>query len=211
MSFRISFFFLLLATVAARADDLARQVLDEVNLARTQPQQYAEILAGNAANFRGSEGQRAVDEAVAFLRKARPLPALSWSRGIGQAALSHALDVGPRGGHGHNGSRGETPWKRMARFGKFEGSAGENIDYCHSDPRAIVASLIIDNGVRNRAHRANLFNRAFRVAGIAVGPHATWGSMCVMDFASGYVEAGEERLAARGGTSRSIYSGMSFF
>jgi uncharacterized protein YkwD len=201
--FRILALFLL-ATTAARAESLAFQVLEELNFARTQPQQYAQIVASRSDSAAGRE-------AVSFLRRARPLPPLSWSQGISQAALSHALDVGPRGGSGHRGAGGETPWKRMARFGQWEGYAGENIDYGHSDPRSIVVSLIVDNGVSSRLHRTNIFSRNFRVTGIAIAPHANAGTMCVMDFATGFVEAGEERVATRGPGFRSIYSGMSFF
>ena len=61
-------------------------------------------------------------------------------------------------------------------------------------------------------HRKNIFNRNFRVTGIAVGPHARAGTMCVMDFATGFVEAGEKSVAERGpGFLRSEYSGTSFF
>ncbi|HYR57126.1 MAG TPA: CAP domain-containing protein [Chthoniobacteraceae bacterium] len=212
MTFRFSVLFLVLATIAARAESVALQVLDEINFARTQPQQYAQILASHAENSRGSEGTRAVAEAIDFLQRARPLPPLAWSAGISQAALSHALDVGPRGGSGHTGSRGDTPWKRMSRYGQWQGYAGENIDYGHGSARAIVISLIVDNGVRSRQHRANLFSHQFRVAGIAVGPHANWGTMCVMDFASGFSEAGEERVATGASAGfHSAYSGMSFF
>lgn len=211
VTLRLPLLLLLLSTAAAHADSLASQVLDEINFARTQPQQYAQIIATRADNSRGSEGPRAVTEAVAFLQRARPAPALAWSQGISSAALSHALDVGPRGGSGHKGSHGETPWARMARFGSWQGYAGENIDYGHCDARSIVISLIVDNGVSNRLHRANLFNRKFHVTGIAVAPHATSGSMCVMDFATGFTEAGEERVAMRGAGFHSAYSGTSFF
>lgn len=207
------FAFAVLATaVFAHADGTAREVLEEINFARTQPAQYAGILEDCAEKYRGSEGLSAVREAVKFLRKAKPLPPLAWSPGIGQAALSHALDLGPRGGRGHKGARGDTPWKRMARYGKWEGHAGENIAYGRTDPRGIVMSLIIDDGVPSRLHRANLFSRNFRVTGIAVAPHARQGTMCVMDFATGYIEPGAARVATRTDAGyRSRYSGMSFF
>ena len=100
----------------------------------------------------------------------------------------------------------------MARFGQWQGYAGENIDYGHADARSIVVSLIVDAGVPSRLHRTNLFNSAFRMAGVAVGPHATSGTICVMNFASGFIEAGESRVATHGGGGwRSDYSGMSFF
>lgn len=210
MTRSISFLFALLITSIAHADTLAYQVLQEVNLARTQPQEYAQIVASHST--RGAEGSRAAAEAVRFLQKAQPLSPLAWSQGISNAALSHALDVGPRGGSGHTNSRGETPWDRMARFGSWQGHAGENIDYGHSSARSIVVSLIVDAGVSSRMHRTNIFSRNFRVTGIAVGPHASSGTMCVMDFASGFIEAGQENVAARTSPGlRSAYSGMSFF
>lgn len=203
--------FALLSLCAARADDLAMQVLAEMNLARTQPQRYAKIVAERAPRWRGSEGPRAAYEAVRFLKSARPVAELEWSEGIGHAALSHVLDIGARGGRGHYGSRGESPWKRMDRFGERTGYAAENISYSWGDARSIVMSLIIDDGVRNRAHRRNLFGASFRVAGVAVGAHARAGTMCVMNLASGFVEAGDRIAVRSAGLPRSPYSGMSFF
>ncbi len=212
MIYRFSALFALLLTTAAHADSVANQVLDEINFARSQPQKYAAIVAARAENFRGAEGARSTGEAIAFLKKARPLPPLTWSQGISQAALSHALDVGSRGGNGHKSLNGDLPWKRMARFGQWEGHAGENIDYGNRTARAIVVSLIVDNGVPSRLHRTNLFSRNYRVTGIAIAPHARTGTMCVMDFATRFYEAGEERIAARGTVAlRSEYSGISFF
>ncbi len=175
---------------ATHAEPLSQEVVDEINFARTQPQLYAQILAarGPATSAAGDS----VREAVSFLQKSRPLAPLSWSSGLSQAALNHALDTGPRGGRGHIGTRGDTPWERIVRFGTWEGYWGENIDYGHSDPRSIVISLIIDEGVPGRGHRTNLFNRQFRVAGVGVGPHANFGTMCVMDFAARFTGTGEE-------------------
>jgi uncharacterized protein YkwD len=208
---RLLFLLTLLTATAAQADVVGYQILEEMNLARTQPQRYAQIVAARVENYRDAAGIRAGREAVSFLQKAKALPPLVWSRGISQAALSHALDVGSRGGSGHRSSRGETPWQRMSRFGQYQGYAGENIDYGNGDARSIVVSLIVDRGVSSRMHRTNIFSRNFRVTGIAVAPHARAGTMCVMDFASSFVEAGEERVATRGGALRSEYSGMSFF
>jgi uncharacterized protein YkwD len=78
----------------------------------------------------------------------------------------------------------------MARFGHWIGQAGENIDYGLHDARSIVVRLIVDDGVRDRGHRKNIFNRSFTVAGAASGYHATFGAMCVIDFAGGFLEGG---------------------
>lgn len=186
-----------IAPLAAHASELSEQVIAEINLARTAPQQYAQIVASQGAAHGGSEGSKAVAEAVRFLEKSRPLPALAPSTGMSSSALSHVLEMGPLGGRGHKSANGSQPWDRMARFGKYIGQAGENIDYGNHDARGIVIRLIVDDGVRGRGHRKNIFNPGFRVAGAASGYHATYGSMCVIDFAGGFVEGNGGKVATR--------------
>jgi uncharacterized protein YkwD len=187
---------LALLPFVSNASDLSDQVLAEINLARTNPQQYAQIIASQYTGYRGIEGNRVVGEAVHFLEKARPLPALTTSSGMCSSALSHVLEMGPVGGRGHKGANGSQPWDRMAQFGRWLGRAGENIDYGVHDARTIVARLIVDDGVAGRGHRKNIFSRDFHVAGAATGYHAAFGAMCVIDFADGFVE-GSGKVAAR--------------
>jgi uncharacterized protein YkwD len=189
---------LIILPLAAHAGDLAEQVLAEINLARTAPQQYAQIVAGQTTGLHGAEGDRAVTEAVRFLEKAHPLAPLTASSGMSNSALSHVLEMGPVGGRGHKGSNGSQPWDRMDRFGKWVGHAGENIDYGVHDARSIVVRLVVDDGVRGRGHRKNIFSRDYHVAGAASGFHATYGAMCVIDFADGFIET-PGRVATRSG------------
>jgi uncharacterized protein YkwD len=182
---------LALSTLAAHAATSA-QVLRELNLARTAPQAYADILAARMGGTRNPSLARSVNEAVRFLRKARPLPPIALSGGMSLAAELHVAKQGSRGGRGHG-----NPWSRMGRYGQWLGTAGENIHYGSGDARRIVCALIVDHGVSGRGHRKNIFNPGFRVAGIAVGGHATYGSMCVMDFAGGFIERGGELADAR--------------
>src|SRR5512136_2751118 len=79
---------------------MAKQVLAEMNLARENPRRYAEHLKAFRARFRGnsyllpgstttvatSEGTRGVDEAIRFISRQKPLPPLSWSDGLAEAA-----------------------------------------------------------------------------------------------------------------------------
>ena len=182
--------FSILFSFSAGASELSLQVRDELNLARTAPQQYARILAARAASSQGMEGNGAVEEAVRFLEKSRPLSPLILSEGISSGALSHVLDIGPSGARGHKGSGGTMPWDRMARFGQWSGRAGENIFYGQRDARGIVIALIVDDGERGRGHRKNIFSPDFHYTGIACGPHATFGKICVIDFAGGFMESG---------------------
>jgi uncharacterized protein YkwD len=174
------FLLALLPGLAAFAGEKCEQVLAEINLARTAPQEYARIVAERGGNSRD------VDEAVRFLQRARPLPPLSLSSGLSQGAQMHVSQQGPTGQFGH----GSNPFGRMEKFGQWVGCAGENISYGKFDARSIVCQLIVDSGVSGRGHRKNIFSSGYGTAGIAYGPHAHYGAMCVIDFAGRFIERG---------------------
>jgi uncharacterized protein YkwD len=51
-----------------------------------------------------------------------------------------------------------------------------------------MIALIVDDGVRGRKHRKNIFNPAFHYAGAAFGPHPRYRTVWSIDFAAGYTE-----------------------
>ena len=176
-------------------------VVAELNLARTDPKGYVKFLREYRALIHNGvyerpgeigvqlqEGTRAVDEAITFLERQKPLGSLTASKGLSSAAKAHAVDQGKSGATGHSGADGSSPFDRMNRFGKWQGTAGENISYGSGDARGIVIQLMVDDGVASRGHRANIFSSAFRVVGIGVGPHPQYGTLCVQDFAGAYEE-----------------------
>ncbi len=177
-------------------------VLREMNLARTEPRRYAEFPEERRRYYRGNrferpgeiaiitqEGVGAVDEAIEFLRRVKPVGALRPSQGLSRAAQDHVRDQGPSGGLGHRGKDGSRMCDRANRYGKWIGKVGENISYGQYDPRDVVIQLIIDDGLRDRGHRDNIFDPAFRVVGVAFGGHSKYRSMCVTTFAAGHDEA----------------------
>ena len=198
---RISFLLsLLIATGAgAEPDGMARQMLAETNLARTAPRRYAGHLQemrslyhgkayrmpGSGAVLMTSEGVAALEEAISFLSKQKPLPPLAWSQGLAEAAADLVRDQGKAGEVGHDGNSGGMQ-KRIESHGKWGGRIAENIGYGPDTARFMVISLIIDDGVPDRGHRKNIFNPDFQVAGAACGPHPVYRIMCVMDFATRY-------------------------
>lgn len=166
-------------------------VLDEINLARTCPQQYAAIVQQRMSAIPGAD-QRCVEETTAFLMRQPPLEPLQSVPGLIASARLHVADQSLSGAIGHRGADGRSPFSRMETAGQWIGRAGENISYGYSDPRTIVVTLIVDQGVPDHGHRRNIFCRDFKVAGTASGPHARWGAMCVIDFADGFVPKGEK-------------------
>jgi len=183
------------------ADGIA--VVREMNLARQHPEIYAGFLEQWRTQFRGSlrvlsghrmlrtrEGVGAVDEAIRFLRRTRPLRPLAFSRGMALAAAEHVADQA-KGAMGHTGSDFSNGGERLNRHGVWHTLWGENIAYGHDMPRDIVLALIVDDGQRARKHRKNIFNPAFTRAGAAIGPHGRYRTVCSMEFAATYIEGRE--------------------
>ena len=176
-------------------------VLNEMNLARTNPKQYLKFLESQRPLFKGNrferpgeipiikkEGVAALDEAIRYLRSAKPVPPLDPSTGLSRAAKDHAKDQQNSGTMGHTGTDGSQPWDRMSRYGTWLRQSAENISYGSDNARDIIMQQIIYDGVHDRGHRANIFNPDYRVVGIACGPHDNFRSLCVLDFAVGYSE-----------------------
>jgi len=201
---RIAASFMLTALVLAAPDGNAtgemaqneQAVLEELNLARTRPAEYARYLEEHKRNFKGPliavvdgrkiktvEGFAAVDEAIAFLKSTPPVPPLSASRALTLSARDHAKDLGPRGMTGHVGADNSQPADRIARYGTPRTISGEGITFGPVSARSIVIQLIVDDDVPGRDHRKNVFEPAYRVAGIAIGPHKFYEVMCVINFA----------------------------
>lgn len=189
-------------------------ILREVNLARQNPALYASFVDERRSHFSGKicsllgrtrlltkEGAPALVEAARFLRAERPLPAVSLSYGLCLAAQDHCRDQ--RGGAvGHNGSDRSTPSVRMNRHGSWSLGCGEVIAYGQRNARDIVLALIIDDGVRGRGHRTNIFNPAFSVAGAAYGGHARYSSMANIDFACAFTDRAFAQANGRANSSR---------
>jgi uncharacterized protein YkwD len=185
----------------AYLSDLEREVVSELNLARTQPQRYAEFLTEYSKHFAGrvfhepgqtnlltNEGKKGVDEAIRFLKTQKPISTLTASRGMSRAAGDMVRMQETTSQTGHKGRDGSTFADRINRYGSWNGSCSENIDYGNNDARRIVMALIIDDGVSSRGHRKSVFEPRFKRTGVAFGKHKTYNYMCVIELAVEYTE-----------------------
>lgn len=181
--------------------DSERDLLKEINEARAQPQLYASYLEKMKPLFNGKqytaaghdplttqEGWNAVDDAIRFLKLAKPLPPLIASRGLSQAALTHVKDQETTGGTGHKGSDNMLIEERVKPYGRWEGAIGENITYGNDSARERLLTWLIDDGFPTRGHRRRLLSSDYQVAGVSCGTHPQWKAMCVLTLAGGFIE-----------------------
>jgi uncharacterized protein YkwD len=184
----------------AAAAALEQEVLKEINLARTRPAEYAAYLKELRPYFNGKEyrrpgmpglmtqeGTRALDEAISFLRAARPARALSMSQGMRSGAFELVKEQMGTDTTGHRGKDGSFCEQRVQRFGAWKEPIGENLSYGSETARERVLTLLIDDGFANRGHRKRLLDPSFGVAGVACGDHRL-GAMCVITLAGGFTD-----------------------
>ena len=176
------------------------EVLAALNTARTRPAAAATWLEQLVPRFSGTrlqrpgwsfaiqtvEGVAAVREAVSALNRQAAVPALALDAALVRAARDHAADQARTGSTGHTGSDGSSVTTRVARYGTWLISINENIDYQPMlSGREVIESLLIDDGVRDRGHRRNIFEATSRMVGIACGPHPRYTATCVIVQAGG--------------------------
>jgi uncharacterized protein YkwD len=179
---------------------LEQDLVGEINLARTRPAEYASYLEQLRPYFAGKEyrrpgkpalqteeGTSALEEAIKFLRAAKPVPPLGLSPGMCAGARELVKDQGATGATGHRGADGSFCEQRTQRFGTWTGDIGEDLNYSDDTARERVLTLLIDDGVANRGHRLRLFDPNYKVVGVACGNHKL-GGMCVITFAGGFTE-----------------------
>lgn len=64
--------------------------------------------------------------------------------------------------------------KRVKRHCSEQGAISENVSFGWGDARDIVLQMIIDDGVKSRGHRENLFGSHYKKIGVASGEHKTY-------------------------------------
>ena len=178
-----------------------RDLLNEINQARANPQVYATYLEKLKPLFKGKEytpsgevalttqeGWSAVEDAIKFLRAAKPAAPLSTSEGLRLAAIELCKDQGGTGTTGHKGTDSTMIEQRVKPFGTWQGGIGENLAYGNESARERVLTWLIDDGFPSRGHRTRMMSPNYKVAGLSCGPHPEFQKMCVLTLAGGFVE-----------------------
>ncbi|MEY8874916.1 MAG: CAP domain-containing protein [Leptothrix sp. (in: b-proteobacteria)] len=184
-----------------------RELLSELNRARTRPADFVPLIEAHFATLdrdnvfiedgrriRMHEGRAAIDQAIAYLRTARPVPPLRLSGCLSRAAADHVQAQGPTGHVGHVGEDGSQPSDRATRRLTGRAYCGENITYsATTQARDLVIQLLVDDGVPDRGHLRNIYKADYKTVGFAVGPHARFKGMSVQLMCTNELDAASER------------------
>jgi len=179
-----------------------QDLLNEINKARAEPQVYATYLeklkplfkgkiytaAGQESGLETQEGWDAVEDAIKFMRAAKPVGPLGASEGLRLAAVSHVKDQSASGSTGHAGADKTLIEERVKRLGSWQGDIGENLVYGDESARERILTWLIDDGVKTRGHRRRVMSQDYKVAGVSCGSHPAYGAMCVLALAGGFTD-----------------------
>lgn len=181
-------------------DELEREVILELNKVRGNPKRYAEeyleeltgAFSGKLYTYPGQETLKSQEgvapllECIKVLKSTEPMSMLQPAKGLTLATEDLLKDQQKYGGIGHITRNGQTPQKRIEKYGEWDICSAEDITYGSFEARQIVIALLIDDGVPDRSHRKNILTPCFRFAGVAFGKHPSYQTMCVIDYAGDY-------------------------
>ena len=92
----------------------------------------------------------------------------------------------------HEGSERSSISDRLEKYCEWDGSIAENMDFGFKKAENIILNMIIDDGVKERFQRMNLFNPDFKKIGIAVGEHKIYGICAVVGYCKNVRPFGSE-------------------
>ena len=173
---------------------IKREVIAESNRIRTNPKAYIPILEGYLKNFDGNlltlpdkheileteEGPRAYKEAIEFLKNQKPINVIEYDEEASKVALEYSKFLS-------NSKEGQVEdenqiEQRVEKYLDYDYSISENIDFGGSTGVEVIVNLLVDDGVKNRIHRENLFSDKYEYYGVGVFEHPDYDFCTVIDY-----------------------------
>jgi len=138
-------------------------MVDEINLLRANPRDYARYVQAYVADQKANNGfpidDNVVNELLQELKRSPALSNLQPLPCIYTAAQKHGQDILKMGSIEHQGSDGLWPWDRIKNACPYAIKDGnENLVGGPESVRASVIILLIDEGIPDRGHRKTLMN-----------------------------------------------------
>ena len=164
---------------------MERDLIKEVNDLRKNPAGYAQKLVKNKGYFKKEkvdgkyiwkhpdaergikteEGPAAYDEAINALKKAKPVAALTASKGLNKVAADFLAEF-----QKDADSNVEID-PVVDRYGKLEGHFKRLVDFGAPTAELVVVNLVVGDGDKSRGLREALLSGDFKQIGVAHGSH----------------------------------------
>ena len=174
---------------------ISKLILDEINLARTNPAEYAKKILKYKGYFDKNflrrpdgkkietlEGPEAYEEAAKFLKSAKPACALTASKGLTKIS-EDILNVAQTCDAGAIDTRVDIQ-KLIKKYGSFEGGFGRLMEFGGEAPEHVVINLIVSDGDKSRSQRNQLFDNKFKVVGLVAGDHHDFKKCTIIALAT---------------------------
>lgn len=145
------FFLLLPLTIFSQSPD-EKIFIDEINRARTQPQEYAQEILANVENLRklyGDDFVKSALETVRFLKTQKKLSPLKFDPELRADMENHKGIDTLKKQIDHDISCVNRDYK------------SENIAERFTNPKKAVLFLVIDHQVESKGHRKTIFNQKY--------------------------------------------------
>jgi hypothetical protein len=105
------------------------------------------------------------------------------------AAFKHSVYLLKKKTLTHTGKGGSSMSNRLEEYGDWQTTIGENIIKTTKDTRDAehaIMEFIIDDGVKNRGHRENIFKASFKKLGVGIANSGTGEDIITLEFSGGY-------------------------
>ena len=168
-----------------------KQIFDEINSARKDPNQYAEKVLKYVEYFDGTtlkipgkdayistkEGAEAYKELADFLKSSQGMEPFEPSKGLFKIAneflnSSQSYEVDQM-------DKIDTV-KIMEKYGNFKGEFNQAMEFGSDNPQEIVINLLVSDGDNSREYRNVLLNPKLKKVGIASGKHSAFPNFTVI-------------------------------
>jgi uncharacterized protein YkwD len=148
-----------------------QEVLDAINLVRTQPKHVLKDLLPRWLDSTKTENNLFVRSLIREMESYPGGPPLVRDARLDSIAADHARVMGASGKTGHSQGPGKEFSRRTQHLLNAGIEAAESLQYGYEKGIDIVFDLLIDEGVNGTGHRKQILNRNYTCIGIAVYPH----------------------------------------
>ena len=180
--------------ISEECERIKREVILESNRIRTNPKAYIPILEDYLSNFDGNqlrlpdkneileteEGPMAYKEAIEFLKNQKPINIIEFDEEASKVAQDYSKFLfSSKEDQIEDEAQIE---QRVEKYLEYDYSLSENIDFGGSTGIEVIVNLLVDDGVKNRIHRDNLFSDKYDYYGVGVFEHPDYDFCTVIDY-----------------------------